>query len=179
MAGEEAVYEKLGPFNYDITYTREIVDFDKEAGTLTYTESKAFSCAEDTPNDCNTEITQLNIPFQPQVVGATGTAINGIMDLTKVGFAAGAIGQEMESFSAGKAAAEWVSNTMAGGYVAYTDGETLDASNASIVIGMNWYNQFDGYFAYINGSGMNNMTGNGEMITYTQAIQSIQGRRCS
>ena len=89
MAGEEPVYERLGPFNYDITYTREIVDFDKEAGTLTYTESKVFSCAEDTETDCNTEITQLNIPFQPQVVGATGTAINGIMELTKVGFAAG------------------------------------------------------------------------------------------
>ena len=174
MAGEEAVYEKLGPFNYDITYTREIVDFDKEAGTLTYTESKVFTCAEDTPNDCNTEITQLNIPFQPQVVGATGTAINGIMDLTKVGFAAGAIGQEMESFSAAKAAALWVSNTMAGGYVAYTDGVTLDETNVSIVIGTNWYDQFDGYFAYINGSGMNNMTGNGEMITYTQAIQGAQ-----
>ena len=174
MAGEEAVYKKLGPFNYDITYTREIVDFDKEAGTLTYTESKVFTCAEDTENDCNTEITQLNIPFQPQVVGATGTAINGIMDLTKVGFAAGAIGQEMESFSAAKAAALWVSNTMAGGYVAYTDGATLDATNVSIVIGTNWYDQFDGYFAYINGSGMNNMTGNGEMITYTQAIQGAQ-----
>ena len=174
MAGEDAVYEKLGPFNYDITYTREIVDFDKEAGTLTYTESKVFTCAEDTPNDCNTEITQLNIPFQPQVVGATGTAINGIMDLTKVGFAAGAIGQEMESFSAAKAAALWVSNTMAGGYVAYTDGVTLDETNVSIVIGTNWYDQFDGYFAYINGSGMNNMTGNGEMITYTQAIQGAQ-----
>ena len=174
MAGEAAVYEKLGPFNYDITYTREIVDFDEEAGTLTYTESKVFTCAEDTQNDCNTEITQLNIPFQPQVVGATGTAISGIMDLTKVGFAAGAIGQEMESFSAAKAAALWVSNTMAGGYVAYTDGVTLDEANVSIVIGKNWYDQFDGYFAYINGSGMNNMTGNGEMITYTQAIQGAQ-----
>jgi hypothetical protein len=174
MAGEEAVYEKLGPFNYDITYTREIVDYDKEAGTLTYTESKVFTCADDTPNDCNTEITQLNIPFQPQVVGATGTAISGIMDLTKVGFAAGAIGQEMESFSAAKASASWVSNTMAGGYVAYTDGVTMDATNASIAIGMNWYDLFDGYFAYINGSGMNNMTGNGEMITYTQAIQGTQ-----
>ena len=28
MAGEEPVYERLGPFNYDITYTREIVNFD-------------------------------------------------------------------------------------------------------------------------------------------------------
>ena len=95
-----------------------------------------YECAEDSATPCDTEVTTTNIPFQPQVVGATGLAISGIMDLTKAGFAAGAINNEMTSFSAGKVTAEWVSSTMAGGYVAYTDGETLDASNASTVIGM-------------------------------------------
>jgi hypothetical protein len=46
-------------------------------------------------------ITQLNIPFQPQVVGATGTAINGIMDLTKAGFTAGMLAKDLESLFAG------------------------------------------------------------------------------
>ena len=98
------------------------------------------------------------------------------MDLTKVGFAAGAIGKEMESFSAGKAAALWVSNTMAGGYVAYTDGETLDATNASIAIGVNWYDQLDGIYEYYNLSGMNNLSGNNESFTYTEAIQAQQAK---
>ncbi len=174
MAGEDPVYEKLGPFEYDITTTRNIIDFDKSAGTLTYDESKAFTCSETSPNDCNTMITQLNIPFQPQVVGATGMAIEGVMDATKAGFTAGAINNELTSFSAGKVSAEWVTNTMAGGYVAYTDGETTDAANASIAIGVNWYDQFDAFFAATNGSGMNNMPGFPPTVTYTQAIQGQQ-----
>ena len=167
----DPVYEKVGPFEYDITYHREIVSFDENAGTLTYSESKVYECAEDSATPCDTEVTTTNIPFQPQVVGATGLAISGIMDLTKAGFAVGAINNEMTSFSAGKVTAEWVSNTMAGGYVAYTDGETLDASNASTVIGMNWYNQFDSWFAAANISGMNNMTGYPPTVNYTQSIQ--------
>ena len=177
MAGGEADYEKLGPFEYDITYTRNIIAFDKEAGTLTYDESKVFTCSETSPNDCNTIITQLNIPFQPQVVGASGLAIEGVMDLTKVGFSAGIMAMELESFSAAKASAEWVSNTMAGGYVnlpTVTDGETLDATNASIAIGTYWYDQFDATFAAMNMSGMNNMPGYPPTVSYTQAIQGQQ-----
>ena len=174
MAGEEAVYKKLGPFNYDITYTREIVDFDKDAGTLTYTESKVFTCADDTPNDCNTEITQLNIPFQPQVVGATGTAISGIMDLTKVGFAAGVMGIELESFSAAKKTADDLTMQYQGIQAgAMTEGAAVDAATASMMIGVGMYDQFDMYFASINGSMMNNDTA-GVMVTYTQAIQGQQ-----
>ena len=174
MAGEAPVYEKLGPFDYEITTTRNIIAFDEEAGTLTYDESKVFTCAMDDPEDCNTPITQLNIPFQPQVVGATGLAIENVMDLTKVGFSAGIMAMELESFSAAKVSAEWVSNTMAGGYVAYTDGVTLDPANASIVIGTNWYDQFDAYFAAMNLSGMNNMPGFPPTVSYTQAIQGQQ-----
>ena len=66
----EPVYEKVGPFDYDITYTREIIDFNKTAGTMTYSESKVYTCAEDTATPCDTEVTTTNIPFQPQVVGA-------------------------------------------------------------------------------------------------------------
>ena len=163
----EPVYEQVGPFDYDITYTREIIDFNKTAGTLTYSESKVYTCAEDTRTPCDSEVTTTNIPFQPQVVGATGLAISGIMDLTKAGFAAGAINNEMTSFSAGKVTAEWVTNTMAGGYVAFTDGQTTDAANASIAIGTSWYDQFDAFFAATNQSGLG-------AVTYTQAIQGQQ-----
>ena len=61
MAGGNPVYDKLGPFDYEITTTRNIIAFDKEAGTLTYDESKVFTCAMDDPEACNTPITQLNI----------------------------------------------------------------------------------------------------------------------
>ena len=175
----EPVYEQVGPFDYDITYTREIIDFNRTAGTLTYSESKVYTCAEDTRTPCDSEVTTTNIPFQPQVVGATGLAISGIMDLTKAGFAAAAINNELTSFSAGKVTAEWVTNTMAGGYVnlpTVTDGETLDPANASIAIGESWYDQFDAFFAATNQSGMNNMPGFPPTVTYTQAIQGQQAQ---
>ncbi|HII44708.1 MAG TPA: CD36 family protein [Candidatus Poseidoniaceae archaeon] len=101
------------------------------------------------------------------------------MDLTKAGFAAAAINNELTSFSAGKVTAEWVTNTMAGGYVnlpTVTDGETLDPANASIAIGESWYDQFDAFFAATNQSGMNNMPGFPPTVTYTQAIQGQQAQ---
>ena len=171
----EPVYEKVGPFDYDITYTREIIDFNKSAGTMTYSESKVYTCAEDTATPCDTEVTTTNIPFQPQVVGATGLAIDGIMSLTKAGFAAGAINNEMTSFSAGKATAEGLATTYGGIQAgAMTGGVAVDAGSASTMIGVGYYDAFDAFFAATNGSGMNNMTGNEEMITYTQAIQGQQ-----
>ena len=172
----EPVYEQVGPFDYDITYTREIIDFNKSAGTLTYSESKVYTCAEDTRTACDTEVTTTNIPFQPQVVGATGLAISGIMDLTKAGFAAGAIGQEMTSFSAGKATAADLNSH----FDAAVDGQEPEdwedeKSQAAAFLADTYYNQFDAYFAANNMSGMNNMPGfEGAAVTYTQAIQGQQ-----
>ena len=171
----EPVYEKVGPFEYDITYTREIIDFNKSAGTMTYSESKVYTCAEDTATPCDTEVTTTNIPFQPQVVGATGLAISGIMDLTKAGFAAGAINNEMTSFSAGKATAEEIATNYGGIQMgAMTGGVAVDAGTASTMLGVGYYDAFDAFFAASNMSGMNNMQGMGETITYTQAIQGQQ-----
>ena len=171
----EPVYEKVGPFDYDITYTREIIDFNKSAGTLTYSESKVYTCAEDTATPCDSEVTTTNIPFQPQVVGATGLAISGIMDLTKAGFAAGAINNEMTSFSAGKATADGIATNYGGIQMgAMTGGVAVDAGTASTMLGVGYYDAFDAFFAASNMSGMNNMQGMGETITYTQAIQGQQ-----
>jgi hypothetical protein len=174
MAGEAPVYEKLGPFEYDITTTRNIIDFNKSAGTLTYDESKVFTCSETSPNDCNTMITQLNIPFQPQVVGATGMAIEGVMDLTKVGFSAGVMAIELESFSAAKKTAEDLEMSYMGIQAGAVTGGPVDAANASMMLGVGYYDAFDAYFAATNSSGMNNMPGFPPTVTYTQAIQGQQ-----
>ena len=164
----EPVYQKVGPFDYDITYTREIIDFNKSAGTLTYSESKVYTCAEDTRTACDTEVTTTNIPFQPQVVGATGLAISGIMDLTKAGFAAGAINNEMTSFSAGKATADGLATSYGGIQAgAMTGGAAVDAGTASTMIGVGYYDAFDAFFAASNMSGLG-------AVTYTQAIQGQQ-----
>ena len=99
--GSAPVYEKIGPVTYDITTTRTILDYDSAAGELTYNSVKSFACSADTEVPCDTEVSQLNIAFQTQVIGATGTAINGIMDLTKVGFAVQMVLQDMNTTQAG------------------------------------------------------------------------------
>jgi len=140
MAGGDPVYAKLGPFDYEITTTRNIIEFNKSAGTLTYDESKVFTCAMDDPEDCNTPITQLNIPFQPQVVGATGLAIENVMDLTKVGFSAGVMAIELESFSAAKKTADDLALNYAGIQAgAVTGGAMMTAEDASAMIGNMWF----------------------------------------
>ena len=93
--GADPVYEKIGPVTYDITTTKTITGYDADAGELTYNSVKSFACAADTAVACDTEVTQLNIAFQTQVIGATGMAIGGIMDATKAGFTAGMLAQDL------------------------------------------------------------------------------------
>ena len=167
--GSEPAYKEIGPFTYDITKTNTITGYDATNGTMTYTQVKSHQCAAESENPCDTLVTQINIGFQPQVIGATGLAINGIMDLTKAGFAAGAIGKEMESFSAGKATADGIATSYGGIQMgAMTGGVAVDAANASMMLGMGWYDVYDAYFASINGSGL------GDTVTYTMAIQGLQ-----
>jgi hypothetical protein len=138
--GSEPAYTEIGPFTYDITKTNTITGYDETNGTLTYTQVKSHQCAVESANPCDTNVTQINIGFQPQVIGATGMAINGIMDATKDGFAAGAIANEMESFSAGKATADGIATSYGGIQMgAMTAGAPVDAANASAMLANGWY----------------------------------------
>lgn len=124
--GSAPTHERIGPVTYTITSDRTFVSRDSTAGTITYHENTSYACSADTEVPCDVQITQLNIGFTPQVIGATGTAINGIMDLTKVGFAAQMINQDMNTTQAGTA----------------TTGDLCTMGGVSIpcdgAMGMNW-----------------------------------------
>ncbi len=160
--GSEPAYKEIGPFTYDITKTNTITGYDATNGTMTYTQVKSHQCAAESVEPCDTPVTQINIGFQPQVIGATGMAVNGIMDLTKVAFSAGVMGNDLENMQAGSATAATISAQMAEG-------------TASADIADGWFDDFDAYFAAINGSGYNNMSGMGETITYSQATEQSAG----
>ena len=96
----EPIYEKIGPFTYDVTLKREVDNYDIKNGLLTYKQTTSYACSEDTIIPCSQEISQLNIAFTPQVVGATGTAINAVMGITKVGFASGVLDIHFKQVSA-------------------------------------------------------------------------------
>ena len=171
--GADPVYEEVGPFTYDITSTRTITGHDATNGTLTYNQVKSFECATDSAMPCDTMVTQINIGFQPQVIGATGMAINGIMDLTKVAFSAGMMGNDLENMQAGTATATTISAQMAGASAQINASgvpqATADAM-APAAVANGWFDAFDAYFAAMNLSGYNNMSGMGETISYSQAM---------
>ncbi|MFL2949219.1 MAG: hypothetical protein ACJZ40_02395 [Candidatus Poseidoniaceae archaeon] len=105
MMGNAPVYEEVGPVTYTITSERTMLAHDADAGEITYHEDTSYACAVDSAVPCDVQITQLNIGFMPQVIGATGTAMDGVMELTKVGFAAQMINQDMNTTQAGVATA--------------------------------------------------------------------------
>ena len=170
--GSAPTHEKIGPVTYSITSDRTFVSQDSSNGTITYHENTSYACSVDTVVPCDVQITQLNIGFTPQVIGATGLAVNGIMDLTKVAFSAGMLGNDLENMQAGTATASTITAQIAGAsgqiQLMGMNESTADAM-APAAVANGWYDAFDAYFAAINGSMMNNMTGNGEAITYSQA----------
>ena len=106
MDNAEPIYEKIGPVTYDVTLKREVDNYDIKNGLLTYKQLTSYSCSEDTLVPCSTEVSQLNIAFNPQVVGATGTAINAVMDITKTGFVSGVVGIHLQQVTAAQAVAD-------------------------------------------------------------------------
>ena len=170
--GSAPTHEKIGPVTYTITSDRTFTSHNSTAGTITYHENTSYACSADTVIPCDVEITQLNIGFTPQVIGATGLAVDGIMELTKVGFSAGMLGNDLESMQAGAATATTISAQIAGASAQMQSmgmPEANAAAAAPAAVANGWFSAFDIYFAAINGSQMNNMTGNGETITYSQA----------
>ena len=74
-------FEKMGPFIYEVTTNREILDFDYDAGTMTYSEYDVFEWCEDCTHEGmssmpgDTDITQVNILWNTQRIGGMGSGI--------------------------------------------------------------------------------------------------------
>ena len=74
-------FEKMGPFVYEVTTTREVLDFDYDAGTMTYSEYDVFEWCESCMHNGmpsmseHTDITQVNILWNTQRIGGMGDGI--------------------------------------------------------------------------------------------------------
>ena len=101
-------YEEKGPYTYEITSEKTLINHDEQNGELTYNVVKSYHCSTESTNSCDEDLTQLNIQFRPQLIGATGTAFKGIMDLTKVGFSSGMMNQDLNTTQAGIATADFI-----------------------------------------------------------------------
>ena len=136
----EPLYERIGPITYDVTLNRAVDNYDIKNGLLTYTQSTSYSCASDTAIPCSQEISQLNIAFNPQVVGATGTAINAVMDITKTGFVSGVLDIHMKQVSAAIAVAYEIRNE-------HMDNlSDVEGASSTSIVNTNLGNSAESYF---------------------------------
>jgi hypothetical protein len=70
----EMDFERIGPFEYEITTVREVLYHDENNGQLTYSEYNVFEWSGGISAD--TELTNINILWDPQRIGATETAFD-------------------------------------------------------------------------------------------------------
>ena len=140
-------YEKKGPYTYEITSEKTFLEHDKEEGELTYNVVNSYECSTDSQYSCNEELTQLNIQFRPQVIGATGTAFKGIMDLTKIGFTNGMMNQDLNTTQAGIATSDFIAsmtNSIGGAGFGSYGYSALGAAEASGEVSVILPNLLDG-----------------------------------
>ena len=143
-AGEEHEFTRMGPFIYEVTTTREILDFDYDAGEITYSEFDSFEWCEnctwiddngDSHNSVSgsTEITQVNILWNTQRIAGISTGIIYGEVFAKAGFANSMIANDLQNRApsiwasqdiSGLVAANGAATTLAGAYIQGNGGST-------------------------------------------------------
>lgn len=128
-------FEKMGPFIYEVTTTREVLEFNETAGTVTYSEYDSFEWCENcmwTDEDGtevasvsgDTEITNVNILWNTQRIAGLATGITYGETFAKAGFANAMIENELQN----KAPSIWAAGDIA---------ESVSSASAQIQAAMN------------------------------------------
>ena len=142
-AGEAHEFTKMGPFIYEVTTTREILDFDYDAGEITYSEYDSFEWCEncawidengDSHNSVpgSTEITQVNILWNTQRIAGISTGILYGEVFAKAGFANNMIANDLQN----RAPSIWASEDISGMVDTFSlslQATGMDEVNASIL----------------------------------------------
>ncbi|MCH2441601.1 MAG: hypothetical protein MK169_04065 [Candidatus Thalassarchaeum sp.] len=107
-AGDAHEFTRMGPFIYEVTTTREILDFDYDAGEITYSEYDSFEWCEDcwwvdengdshNSVPSSTEVTQVNILWNTQRIAGISTGIVYGEVFAKAGFANNMIANDLQN----------------------------------------------------------------------------------
>jgi len=142
-AGEAHEFTKMGPFIYEVTTTREILDFDYDAGEMTYSEYDSFEWCEnctwiddngDSHNSVpgSTEITQVNILWNTQRIAGISTGIIYGEVFAKAGFANNMIANDLQN----RAPSIWASEDISGMVDTFSlslQATGMDQVNASVL----------------------------------------------
>ena len=137
---EVAVFEKMGPFIYTVTTTKDILDFDADNGTITYSEYDSFewceNCtwADDDGNEHASvsgeyELTNANILWNTQRMAGLATGITYGEIFAKAGFAQQMQINDLQNRAPSIWAAEYA-ETLVAGAAAQINSTGLDMSTA-------------------------------------------------
>ena len=114
-------FEKMGPFIYEVTTTRDVLGFNETAGTITYSEYDSFewceNCTWTNENGTevasvsgDTEVTNVNILWNTQRIAGLATGITYGETFAKAGFA----NKMMENELQNKAPSIWAAQDIVG-----------------------------------------------------------------
>ena len=116
LAGTSApTYERVGPFIYYENTTREVIEYDYEEGSITYSGSETFEWCEDCTWEGeksvsgDTVVNQINILWNTQRIGGMGSGIEYGEIFAKAMFAA----QMIEFDLSNRAPSMWASDEIA------------------------------------------------------------------
>ncbi|MBT6645519.1 MAG: hypothetical protein HOB52_06925, partial [Euryarchaeota archaeon] len=82
--GSDPIFEKQGPFSYDIETHSTFISHDEVEGTLTYSSNSIFTFAEG--EDPSAQITQMNILYEAQRVAVFPSMMSTFGDIAGAGF---------------------------------------------------------------------------------------------
>ncbi len=122
---QDAEFEKIGPFIYEVTTHRELLGLDSDAGTVTYSEYDVFEWCEDCTwedEDGNehaslpgtTNLTNLNILWNTQRIAGMATGITYGEIFAKAGFANNMMAFDLQNKAPSIWAAEEITATVDG-----------------------------------------------------------------
>ena len=137
---EVAVFEKMGPFIYTVTTTKDILDFDADNGTITYSEYDSFEWCENctwADDDGNEhaavsgeyELTNANILWNTQRMAGLATGITYGEIFAKAGFAQQMQINDLQNRAPSIWAAEYA-ETLVAGAAAQINSTGIDMSTA-------------------------------------------------
>ena len=127
-----AVFERVGPFIYNVTTKLDVISHSEDAGTLTYTEYNEYEwCEGCTWTDENgtthtslpstTPITNINILYDTQRIGALGSVIEQGPNILKGTFTK----NMLEIDLAERAPSRWTVDELISDLAEYASNETL------------------------------------------------------
>ena len=148
-------FEKLGPFIYNVTTHNDLLEWDEDNGTMTYSSYDVFEWCEECTHEGvasvsgDTQITNVNILWNTQRIAGISTGIEYGEQFAKAGFTKSMMTYDMMYLAPSMDTADQIS-ALASGAEAAINAQTGGALDAVTVAGMADAMVMDGFFASWN-----------------------------